>query len=361
MKVLLFGDYSGFHRSLAQGMKEAGHDVIAISSGDNFKKISSDINLCNTADTRTMYKIFGYFYNLLAILSLCLRRYDIIQLVNPFFYGVRNARLGKFLLNLLLSRSRLRSLAVVGCDSFVHKSFLRRELFEGLCKRCSNIDYGQETCPYSSQDTVAWNRKVMNKIDCLVTGYEGAYFEAYSEFRDKQMHPINLPVNLDEISYTINEVREKLTILHGVTRLGFKGSDISLLAMKRLQEEFPEKVELIVVTKLPYLEYLQKLAECNIVVDQIYGDVLGLNALISMAAGKVVLTSYKRALFDHICPAIEIRSNAENIYIQLKNLLGQIESMPKIGSDSRAYVQRFHDHKLIANQTLSFWDNLLHT
>ena len=45
MKILLLGEYSGIHKNLKEGLVELGHDCVVASAGDNWKKISTDINL----------------------------------------------------------------------------------------------------------------------------------------------------------------------------------------------------------------------------------------------------------------------------------------------------------------------------
>ena len=45
MRILLLGEYSNVHWTLAEGLRELGHDVTVVSDGDNWKNYLRDINL----------------------------------------------------------------------------------------------------------------------------------------------------------------------------------------------------------------------------------------------------------------------------------------------------------------------------
>ena len=45
MKILLLGEYSNVHWTLAEGLRTLGHDVTVISNGDGWKNYKRDINL----------------------------------------------------------------------------------------------------------------------------------------------------------------------------------------------------------------------------------------------------------------------------------------------------------------------------
>ena len=45
MKILLLGDYSNVHATLADGLRQLGHTVVVASDGDNWKGYPRDIDL----------------------------------------------------------------------------------------------------------------------------------------------------------------------------------------------------------------------------------------------------------------------------------------------------------------------------
>ena len=44
MKILLIGEYSGFHNSLKKGLQQLGHTVVLVGDGDNYKNYPVDIS-----------------------------------------------------------------------------------------------------------------------------------------------------------------------------------------------------------------------------------------------------------------------------------------------------------------------------
>ena len=49
MKILLIGEYSNVHATLAEGLKHFGHEVTVMSNGDFWKNYPRDINLVRTS------------------------------------------------------------------------------------------------------------------------------------------------------------------------------------------------------------------------------------------------------------------------------------------------------------------------
>ena len=89
MKILLLGEYSNVHWTLAEGFRQLGHQVTVISNGDFWKNYPRDINL-----TRSPGKLGGmtYMLKLYSILPQ-LRGYDVVQVINPIFLEVKASRI----------------------------------------------------------------------------------------------------------------------------------------------------------------------------------------------------------------------------------------------------------------------------
>ena len=79
MKILLIGEYSNVHWTLAEGLRALGHSVCVVSNGDFWKDYRRDISL-----VREYTRLGGIRY-LLKLYTLLprLRGYDIVQLINP--------------------------------------------------------------------------------------------------------------------------------------------------------------------------------------------------------------------------------------------------------------------------------------
>ena len=89
MRILLLGEYSNVHATLAKGLRTLGHEVTVLSNGDFWKNYPRDIDL-----VRTYTKLGGisYLLRLLRILPR-LKGYDIVQLINPMFLELKAERI----------------------------------------------------------------------------------------------------------------------------------------------------------------------------------------------------------------------------------------------------------------------------
>ena len=89
MKILLLGEYSNVHATLAKGLKTLGHEVVVASNGDFWKNYPRDIDLA-----RRNGKLGGLA--LLAKIGCLLpawRGYDVVQIINPLFVELKAERI----------------------------------------------------------------------------------------------------------------------------------------------------------------------------------------------------------------------------------------------------------------------------
>ena len=121
MKILLLGEYSNVHWTLAEGLRKLGHNVTVVSNGDFWKDYPRDIDI-----SRKPGKIGGIklYIKLLRMLPK-LRGYDIVQLINPLFFELKAERLF-FFYNYLRKHNRKIVLGAFGMD-LTYKRFLTRE------------------------------------------------------------------------------------------------------------------------------------------------------------------------------------------------------------------------------------------
>ena len=87
MKILLIGEYSNVHATLAKGLRRLGHEVTVASNGDFWKDYPRDIDLARRLGTSGT---IDYLRRLLKALPT-MRGYDIVQLINPLFLEVKAA------------------------------------------------------------------------------------------------------------------------------------------------------------------------------------------------------------------------------------------------------------------------------
>ena len=86
MKILLLGEYSNVHNTLAKGLRELGHQVTVASDGDSWKDYPRDIDL--KRDPPQPHERLSFIWRLLKALPQ-MRGYDIDQIINPMFLELK--------------------------------------------------------------------------------------------------------------------------------------------------------------------------------------------------------------------------------------------------------------------------------
>lgn len=113
---------------------------------------------------------------------------------------------------------------------------------------------------------------------------------------------------------------------------------------------------------MPLKDYLKVLEETNIIVDQSLSYEYGMNAVYSMAMGKVVLSGNEPECQKEFgrtdIPVINILPSVEDIYNKLEKLVIDKKSVIEIGEKSRMYVEDFHHHVKVAQQYVDTWNSV---
>ena len=86
MRILLLGDYSNVHATLAEGLRALGHSVVVASDGDNWKNYPRDIDLRRYGLDKLHTLAFWFR------LKWHFRKFkgfDVVQIINPVFLPLR--------------------------------------------------------------------------------------------------------------------------------------------------------------------------------------------------------------------------------------------------------------------------------
>lgn len=356
MKILLMGEFSGYHTALKHGLEELGMECVLASNGDNWKKISgSNIRLFRTDFKNPVDKalklviepLFGMkkFYG-----------YDVVQYVNPIIYSTY---VNKIIFDKIRHHSTKLFTAVSGDCYSLYDAYKKGKLGyyiyddnPGLCASYTNDKHAKARI---SQEEYTYNH-----VDGIIpVMYE---YAIGVKNRNNCLPTIPLPFESYKIDYQENKVDGKLVIMHGVIREKYKGTAYILKAFDIIKEKYPNDVEIIVDGKLPLAEYLKVLQRTNILVDQCKEHGWSMNACFGMAQGKVVLSGASRNTLKEFgltkSPIIHIKPDVNQIVSQLEYLIENRDKIEEFGYESRKFVENFHDHRRIAQLYLDSWNNV---
>ncbi|MCR5820627.1 MAG: glycosyltransferase family 1 protein [Bacteroidaceae bacterium] len=365
MKILLVGEYSNVHWTLAEGLRALGHEVTVVSDGDGWKNYPRDIDLRRgpVGSTRSTLR---YFFDIARVWPQ-LRGYDVVQLINPVFLSLKAERLWPFYRYLRKHNGRV-FLGAFGVDYFWLKVGMDCRTF-----RYSDFNIGAELRHTSEGDiwTRDWlhgpkgelNLRIADDCDGIITGL-CEYEMCYRPFYSGKTRFIPFPINLSDITPTcLYNPGEKVRFFIGIqkSRSAYKGTDIMYSALLRLQADYPELTDVQKAENVPFEQYQQMLTSSHVLLDQLYSYTPAMNALMGMSKGLICVGGGEEEQYEllgehELRPIVNVQPSEQDVYNQIyRRLLSGDEDVRQLQLDSIEYVRRHHDHIKVARRYLDFY------
>jgi glycosyltransferase involved in cell wall biosynthesis len=168
----------------------------------------------------------------------------------------------------------------------------------------------------------------------------------------------HFPVVADLAQYPLSLPRgaPKL-VLHAPTNRLIKGTRYVEAAFESLRPRFPG-VRFEVVERVPWRELRDRMAEADVLIDQVFMGWYGMVAVEAMALGKVVLCMIRDDFEPRLrgCPIV--RCTKERLADSLAEVLGGETDRGALGEAGRAFVEREHAAPVMARQLIELYSGL---
>ena len=366
MKILLLGEYSNVHATLADGLRQLGHQVTVLSNGDFWKNYPRDIDL-----VRKPGKLGGIIYltKLLTIVHK-LRGYDIVQLINPMFLELKAERIFP-IYRYLRRHNKKVILGGYGMDYYwvnvcCQDKPLRYSDFNIGEKLRTNKDAITERKDWLGTTKEHLNRMIAEDCDGIITGlyeYWACYQPSFPQKTTFIPFPIRLYAQVSDISMAIPK-KIKLFIGINKARSEYKGTDIMLKAAQAIAQKYPEKVELRIAENVPFAEYVEMMNGSDAILDQLYSYTPSMNPLEAMSRGIICIgggepENYEIIHEDKLRPIINVLPTYESVYQQLEKFILHPECIPLLKKESIEYIQKHHDYLKVAHEYVKFYQKIL--
>ncbi len=365
MKILLVGEYSNVHNTLAQGLRRLGHNVTVVSDGDHWKNYPRDINL----QRRSLGKVdtLRYLWDIRRVWSK-LEGYDVVQLINPVFLDLRAERLIPYY-NRLRQRNGKLFLGAFGVDKPWVEEGLKPETF-----RYSDFYiYGQlRDYPYLQEMKNDWlfgskgelNELIANDCDGIIAGLYEYWLCHQAKYKEKTTF-IPFPINHDLISpRQAHPESDAMRFFIGIqkNRSSYKGTDIMLHSVTQLQKKWGGKMEIVKAESVPFQQYQHMMDTSDVLLDQLYSYTPAMNGLLAMAKGMVLVGGGEEEQYQllgekELRPIVNVQPTQQSVEEEIeKRLLQHPDDLAQLQTDSRAYTLKWHDHIKVAEKYLRFWN-----
>lgn len=379
MKILLMGEYSNVHATLAEGLRKLGHHVTVLSNGDFWKNYPRDIDL-----VRKPGKLGGIMYMMKLYTNVHkLRGYDIVQLINPMFLELKAERIFP-IYQYLRKHNKKIILGGFGMDYYwvsvcCKDKPLRYSDFNIGDELRTNADALKERKDWLGTEKGRLNQMIAEDCDGIITGlYE--YWACYQPGFPQKTTFIPFPIKPKLItsgngnSYTNAEnhqvipldIPKKVKLFIGInkSRSEYKGTDIMLKAAQAIAKKYPDKTELRIAENIPFAEYVKMMNGSDAILDQLYSYTPSMNPLEAMARGIICIgggepENYEIIHEDKLRPIINVLPNYESVYQELEHLVLHPELVPLLKQQSIEYINKHHDYIKVAKRYEAFYQKLL--
>ena len=379
MKILLMGEYSNVHATLAEGLRKLGHHVTVLSNGDFWKNYPRDIDL-----VRKPGKLGGIIYMMkLYTIVHKLRGYDIVQLINPMFLELKAECIFP-IYQYLRKHNKKVILGGFGMDYYwvsvcCKDKPLRYSDFNIGNKLRTNTDALKERKDWLGTEKGRLNQMIAEDCEGIITGlyeYWACYQPSFPQKTTFIPFPIKpqliTPGNSNSHTYVENhqviplDIPKKVKLFIGInkSRSEYKGTDIMLKAAQAIAKKYPDKVELRIAESIPFAEYVKMMNGSDAILDQLYSYTPSMNPLEAMARGIICIgggepENYEIIHEDKLRPIINVLPNYESVYQKLEHLVLHPELVPLLKQQSIEYISKHHDYIKVAKRYEAFYQKLL--
>lgn len=344
MRVLLLGEFSGVHNNLKRGLEFYDHYAFLCANGDGFKNLNYDFKLEKYDKSKSFYRIRNVI-NLYRNINLFIN-YDIVQFISSNVFPTYFKLAGISLVIKIFNKKM--SYYICGTDPTYLKSKSNFDYFP--------FDQNSSEMPKYRLYNIIFHNIFLKNMDFLIPSMY-TYYIGYKEY-SKITRMVPLP-SFDSETYSV-KTKNKLKILFGITREEFKGAKFILEALRRIEKVYKEFISIEIVKQIEFKDYVKKVDQCDILIDQCKVYEYGMNSIYGLERGKIVLSGNNPAIHPYNnffkCPIIHIKPDENFIFEEIEKLIKKDSfAIEKLKLKGPNYVKNTHDYKEVSKLFLNVW------
>lgn len=364
MNILIIGDFSSLAINLKAGFKDLGHRVVNVRTTDGFKNyVGGEDDIIYTTNRRlTLFGIKLPKTHLLTaipdnrklrnkVLDSC-ARFDLIIIINEVFVTSSLFYAGISIDYILGQKKHGAKVVMYSCGG---DTALR--MF-GKMLKYDSIAFPKGRDYPDSHEITKFN-KILDSAD-LICSISYSYYATINKYCEKfgikkRIECVPVPIVIED--YKFNScIGRKVVIFHGKSRPD-KGSCFIENALKRIQNDYIELVDVLVHKPMEYSAYIRQFDGIDILIDQTNGYGIGMNAALGLMKGVVVLGGNEpedRACMRRISPVINIIPDSNQIYNVISNLLLNRQLIDALKQESRSFAINYLSATVVAQTLLDY-------
>lgn len=367
LKILLMGDASNCHQTLAEGLRCLGHNITVASSGSGWMNTERDINISRPLPGKAGG--LALWLNLKRLLRKELTGFDIVSIVSPGFVELRPERCIN-IFDELRRRNHRVFMTLLGTDTFYVDECLR----PGGVLPFNEWSINGNPAPLAlaqPEKIKAWQadclRELTEHVYSNVAGMTPVLYEYYvvgqRHLPDEKLGYIGIPIDTDAISpVKMPDKIDRVNLFLGrhKNRMLEKGTDILEQAAREVVARHPKHAKLTIVENVPYAKYIELLKSGHIVFDQLYSYTPATNALLAMARGLTTVSGAEEEFYRFINeydnrPIISADINYTKLVENIEQAVIERDSLAERGRAGRRFVEKHNNYITVAQRAVDFW------
>lgn len=358
MRFLFIGDASNARYTLAQGLRQLGHEALVIGNGGGWRRMNVD--LCLERGKGRLGAII-YLLRWLWLLPK-LKGYDVVDFNGQFTMDFKPGLKQRFY-DFIRRRNKYTVTTILGVSHYYVKGCVEAKLFRSSDFNIGNVERTNTFAINMSHDWLQIPEVVqlaehMTQTSHLLigTGYE--YWASLHHYFPEKTRFVPLPMDIPEGEVEVKDTEGPVRIFIGIQkeRNEEKGTDILWPVLMQLKEDYPDRVIINKAENVPYEEYCRLMDDSDILIDQLY-TCYAMNALKAMSKGIIAATvaipeAYRLLGEKENQPMINLPYDSEGIYNSLQQLILHPERLAEMKRRSIEFVHKHHHYLKVAQQYL---------
>jgi hypothetical protein len=329
------------NHNLKRGLKCLGHDVTLLADGDGYRKFHYDYPIVPFKDG-----FLAPIRNIIHFLRNSHRFFgnDIVQFIHPDVFPTYYHLFGISIFMLVFNKK----LFYYSCGT--DNAFLSSRNFFAY--------FPYDSVKKKFNLKLIWDYVFFKKIHYIIPSMF-SYSVGYTG-NPKLTKPVPLP-GYGYKCNTLFKRYKKIRILYGITRHFFKGSEFILPALEKISYKYSSLVDIRVIQKVSFEDYLKQIEDAHILIDQCKTYDYGMNAILGMEHGLIVLSGSEIEASSYISslksPIININPNSDMIYNEIEKIILS-NNIINYRKESLKYVNKVHDNLLISKNFESLFKSI---
>jgi len=339
---------------LSRAERKLGLESDVLTTHENYLEYPSDIFLDFSI---TRFKSSrGFFHRTINKINLLIRIKNYINNLNNkydvFHFNFGSSLFGNlFDLNFYNKKKKL-VVTYNGCDCRQKYKIIKKY---DICA-CSNPECYDGICNSPKVDI----KKQKNILK--MASYCSTFFYMNPDL--KQFLPkdaVFLPYSIsswDKITYQDKKYKYPLKVVHAPSQRGAKGTKDILSIIEKIQNDFPGKIEFILVEGMKNSDAVKIYEQADILIDQILIGWYGALSVEAMKAGCAVMVYIRESDLQYIPDIMHedvkntfINCDANNLYEKIAEIIDNPNLLYKYKKNSYDYVNTWHNPEHVASIT----------